>query len=87
MFNLFSNHKKKEDKKVPQFLDLNHQPLKEGDIVESLRYGLGKCKVVSRENSYYYQSLETGKEVSWVKMVDASTDLQKVKKVFLEDLN
>jgi hypothetical protein len=83
---LFGNNQKKEPEKkvkLPQFMDLNHQPLKPGDLVESLRYNLGTCRIVESANGFAYESLETGETVSWVKMVDAATDLQKVKKVDL----
>ncbi len=78
MFGLF---KKKENKdKLPQLMDLNNNPLKEGDIVEALRYELGRCKLLLINEQYIYESIETGKQVSWLKMIDASTDNQKVKK-------
>ncbi|MTI20411.1 hypothetical protein E1176_05195 [Fulvivirga sp. RKSG066] len=79
MFGLF----KRKDKKpaLPALTDLNNQPLKEGDLVEALRYNLGQCKLVVEENSYFYQSLENGQKTSWLKMIDASTDTQKVKKI------
>ena len=79
MFGIF---KKKEKKpKPPELNDLNNTPLREGDIVEALRYDLGKCKVALEHTTYYYISLNDGRKVSWLKMIDASTDNQKVKKV------
>ncbi len=84
MFNFFfkkNGSAQKEEKSLPQMSDLNHNKLQEGDIVQSMRYNLGKCKVVIEEGSYYYESLETGQKVSWLKMIDAATDLQKVKKL------
>jgi len=79
MFGLF---KKKEKKKhQPLLADLNQEPLQEGDLVESLRYNLGKCRIISDEKGLVYESLETGKQVRWHLMVDAATDLQKVKKL------
>lgn len=79
MFGLF---KKNENKKhQPILADLNNQPLQEGDVVESLRYGLGKCRIIMGEKGFAYESLENGKQVSWHLMVDAATDLQKVKKI------
>ena len=43
---------------------------------------MGKCKIIKKEDGhYYYESLETGDQVIWVKMIDAATDLQKVKKI------
>ncbi len=80
MFGLF---KKKENNKThqPILADLDNQPLQEGDMVESLRYGLGKCKIIMGEKGLTYESMENGKQVSWHLMVDAATDLQKVKKI------
>ena len=79
MFGLF---KKKEKKpKLPELNDLNNLPLQEGDIVEALRYDLGKCKIALENTTFYYVSLSDGRKVSWLKMIDASTDNQKVKKV------
>ena len=80
MFGLFK--KKEKKKKLPQLLDLDGHPLAPGDEVISLRYDLGKCKIVAAENGVEYESIETGQKVSWVRMIDASTDNQKVKKVF-----
>ncbi|MDX1629245.1 MAG: hypothetical protein R3345_11135 [Fulvivirga sp.] len=79
MFGLFK--KKKDKNSLPELNDLNNMPLKEGDIVEALRYNLGKCKLAIEDNSYFYISLDNGKKVSWLKMIDASTDNQKVKKI------
>lgn len=61
--------------------DINGVPLSEGDIVESLRYGLGKCRIIASENGFDYESLETGEVVSYARMIDAATSFQKVKKV------
>ncbi|WPP53242.1 hypothetical protein [Catalinimonas niigatensis] len=79
MFGLFKKNDKK--KHQPILADLNNQPLIEGDIVESLRYGLGKCRIIMGEKGLVYESIENGKQVSWHLMVDAATDLQKVKKI------
>ncbi len=78
MFGLFKKKEKKD--KLPQLLDLNSEPLQEGDIVEALRYELGKCRLLRVNEEYIYESLDSGKQVSWLKMIDASTDNQKVKK-------
>ncbi len=67
--------------KLPVMADLGNNPLQEGDTVESLRYGLGKCRLVRVGGGYEYESLETGERVSWLRMVDAATQLQKVKKL------
>lgn len=79
MFGIF----KKKDKKPqpPQLTDLNNNELIAGDVVEALRYDLGTCKIILEGNTYYYQPLDGGKKVSWLKMIDASTDCQKVKKI------
>ena len=79
MFGLFKKKEKKE--KLPQLLDLNNNPLIEGDLVEALRYELGTCKLLLIDEQYVYESVASGKQVSWLKMIDASTDNQKVKKV------
>lgn len=82
MFSFFRKKKEGKIRPVIQMADLNRNPLNEGDIVESLRYGLGKCKIVKKEEGFAYESLKTGQQVSYLKMVDASTELQKVKKVY-----
>jgi len=88
MFNLFKKGKHNKDKaKLPTLMDLNNQPIQEGDIVESLRYDLGRCKVHRVGNGYEYESLETGDKVSWVKMIDATTENQKVEKITKEKPN
>ena len=88
MFNLFKKGKHNKDKpKLPALMDLNNQPIQEGDIVESLRYDLGRCKINRVGNGYEYESLKTGDKVSWVKMIDATTENQKVKKITEENAN
>lgn len=82
MFGLFK--KKKVGPTLPTLKDLENNPLKEGDIVEALRYDLGQCKLLIINDTYIYESLDTGTQVSWLKMIDASTENQKVKK--LDDL-
>ena len=79
MFGIFK--RKPKEKKPPVITDLNNLPLKEGDLVTSLRYNLGKCRVVLDGLVYYYESLESGERVSYLKMVDAITENQKVLKV------
>lgn len=66
--------------KPPLMADLGHNPLEEGDTVMSLRYDLGRCRVARTDTGYEYVS-ETGQRVSWLRMVDAATQLQKVKKL------
>ena len=80
MFQLFKKNSTKK-KKQPKLADLDGNPLKEGDIVESLRYELGKCRIILSEEGYIYESLDTGKRVSWAKMIDATTENQKVRKI------
>ena len=62
-------------------VDLDGQTLVPGDTVESLRYGLGACLIIKGSDGLVYESLKTNKQVSWVKMVDASTKFQKVRKI------
>jgi len=82
MINFFKKRKSGRDKeKEPKFIDVDGNPLKEGDMVESLRYEMGKCRILSTEDGYLYESLENGKQMNWLKMVDASTNFQKVKKI------
>jgi hypothetical protein len=86
MFNFF---KKKSQNSEPKTVaspatpmtDLNGVLLQEGDIVDCLRYDLGRCKLVRSGNSYVYESLATAQQVSWTKMVDAATSYQKVIKI------
>ena len=80
MFGLFSK-KGKQKKSNVQFVDLNGNPLKEGDIVRSYRYELGNCVIRSGENGFEYESLESKKRINWALMIDASTERQKVEKL------
>jgi hypothetical protein len=80
MFQLFRKDNNRKRKK-PKLADFDGNPLKEGDVVESLRYDLGKCKLFYTDEGYVYESLESGKRVSWAKMIDASTENQKVRKI------
>ncbi len=82
MFNFFKG-KKENGKKpaMPDLVDINDNPIKEGDKVESLRYELGESELIVENGHYYYQSLSSGKKVSWLRMVDAITEKQKVKKI------
>ena len=79
MFNFLKKSKKKS--KNPYMVDLEGRPLQEGDEVESLRYDLGKCVLIKEEETFYYESLETGEKISWIKMIDAATEFQKVRKL------
>lgn len=78
MFNLFKRKQKRESSIL--FEDLDGNPLSEGDIVEALRYELGKSKIIKEEGELYYQSIEKGDKVSYIKMIDAATKRQKVYK-------
>ena len=62
-------------------MDLEGQPLKEGDTVLSLRYDLGECRILNSEKGIVYESLSSGEKVSYVKMIDAATGYQKVRKI------
>ena len=73
--------KKKKKSDMPLMVDLDGKPLKEGDFVESLRYDLGKCQIIKTGDSYMYESLESGESVSWVKMIEAGSKYQKVRKL------
>ena len=79
MFKFFK--KKPKEKQPPQLLDMEGQSIEEGDKVESLRYELGKCDVALEGLQFFYISEETGAKVSYVKMVDAVTGNQKVRKI------
>jgi len=79
MLNLFK--KKPKEPSLPQLLDINSNPIKPGDKVEALRYDLGECELIAEEDSYFYISYSTNKKVSWLKMIDATTENQKVKKL------
>lgn len=83
MFNWFrkngSNGQHKTD--TLPFVDINGEPLQAGDWVEAQRYDLGTCKVLKGESGWEYESLEDGKIVSYVRMIDAATKHQKVRKL------
>jgi hypothetical protein len=82
MFNFFKKKAQEVPKTpLPELADINQFPLQEGDVVEALRYDLGRCRLIRLEKGYVYQSLTTGEQVSWLRMVDAITQLQKVKKI------
>ena len=79
MFSLFKKKEKKD--KLPPLVDLEDNPLQVGDQVISHRYDLGLCRIVKSENGIEYESVESGEKVSWLRMVDAATEKQKVNKV------
>ena len=70
---------------MPQLLDIDANPIHPGDRVEVLRYDMGLSTVIYTENTFFYQSLSTGEQVSYLKMIDAASERQKVKKVMEED--
>lgn len=74
MFRLFG-----KKKKVITLYDFDGNALKEGDLVESLRYDMGECKLTFTEGVFEYEATKTGKKVNWLKMIDASTERQKVR--------
>jgi hypothetical protein len=80
---LFSFFKKKSggEKNLPLLADLDGNPLKEGDHVISQRYELGECKIIKTENGIEYESLSSGERFSWLRMIDAATEKQKVNKI------
>ncbi len=63
------------------FADIDGHPLKPGDLVLSLRYDLGRCRIVSTGKGFEYESLENGEHISWTRMIDAATKNQKVRKL------
>lgn len=73
--------KRKKKEQMPPMVDLDGNPLKEGDFVEALRYDLGKCQIIKKGDSYEYESLETGESASWARMIDAASKCQKVRKI------
>ena len=73
--------KRKKGKSRIQFNDLEGQALKAGDHVMSHRYDMGECRIVETETGLVYESLATGQQVSYVKMIDAATGYQKVKRL------
>jgi hypothetical protein len=81
MFDFLKSRKDKSPKEEPQMADLESKPLKEGDIVEVLRYDMGKSRVFMSDKGLSYESMENGKVISWHYMVDAATGMQKVKKI------
>jgi len=75
-FKLFNKKKKKKP-----LQDMNGATLFAGDKVECLRYDLGECMLFEGENGFEYESVNTGQKVSYVKMIDAATSFQKVRKL------
>lgn len=73
--------KKPKEKQPPQLLDMEGHSIMAGDQVISHRYELGTCDVVLEGLQFFYVSQVSGQKVSYVKMVDAITGNQKVRKV------
>jgi hypothetical protein len=71
----------KKKKKKQQLKDYDGKPLEVGDKVLSLRYELGECMLVEGERGIEYESIKTGKRVSYAWMIDAHTENQKVRKI------
>ncbi len=61
--------------------DLDGRELINGDVVEALRYELGVCRILTNDSGFVYESIESNRQVSWTKMVDATTKFQKVRKL------
>lgn len=80
MFQFFKKRNGSDRGKL-EMKDLDGNILSKGDTVEALRYDLGICRILEDEKGFLYESLETNKQVSWIKMVDATTKFQKVRKV------
>ena len=78
MFKIFK--KKPKERQPPQLVDIDGTPIMEGDEVMAHRYDLGRCNVVLEGLQYFYVSKASGQKVSYVKMIDAITGNQKVKK-------
>jgi hypothetical protein len=72
---------RKKGKSKIQFTDLEGQALKAGDHVMSHRYDMGECRIVETDTGMAYESLATGQQVSYAKMIDAATGYQKVKRL------
>jgi len=71
--------KRKKKKLLPELVDIENNLIREGDKVELLRYEMGVCELILVQDTFYYQSLTNDKRIIWLKMIDASTDRQKVR--------
>ena len=72
---------RRKPKSKIQFCDFEGQPLKEGDIVMSMRYDMGESRIINTEEGLAYESLSSGQVVGYAKMIDAATGYQKVRKL------
>ena len=81
MFQFFKRGSGKTKKSKIKMQDLEGQALAVGDTVNAMRYELGVCRIIKDEKGFIYESLEKDQQVSWTKMVDATTKYQKVLKL------
>jgi len=72
---------RRKTKSKIQFCDFEGQPLKEGDIVMSMRYDMGESRIIKTEEGLVYESLSSGQTVGYARMIDAATGYQKVRKL------
>ncbi len=78
---MFKFFKRNGKKKSYYLVDIDGVSIKIGDKVEALRYELGDCNVIDTEQGVAYESIDSGKIVSFAKMIDANTKYQKVRKI------
>ena len=71
----------RKKKKKNQLKDYDGKRLNVEDKVLSLRYEFGECILVEDEKGIEYESIKTGKRVSYAWMIDAHTENQKVRKI------
>ncbi|MFY0685813.1 MAG: hypothetical protein JXQ90_01540 [Cyclobacteriaceae bacterium] len=76
MFNWFK--KKEKSKSLPLLIDMQGNELKSGDLVTTIRYDMGECRLYLEDEVFYYESIASGKVVKYTKMIDAITRHQKV---------
>jgi len=83
MFRFFRQNSNGKPQRSPglQLVDIDGTPLTVGDLVMSLRYELGTCRLIEAEQGYAYESVQSGQQVSYLRMVDAATTYQKVRKI------
>jgi hypothetical protein len=83
MFRFFRkrNNGKSNRSSSLQLIDIDGNSLSVGDLVMSLRYELGTCRLIETQEGYAYESVQSGQQVSYLRMVDAATTYQKVRKI------
>lgn len=83
MFRFFRKNSNGKSNQSPslQLVDIDGSPLTVGDLVMSLRYELGTCRLIEADQGYAYESVQSGQQVSYLRMVDAATTYQKVRKI------